>query len=344
MNFNPEDGRNWLYRLEESRLSSPVAVLLTEMRIAQASGQKLCLHQLAAMLEKILVDTQAPLDPLEQAEAAVLSALIFYKAGDLPGTVQRLNLARKLYTNNSYYIAVVDWMMGCVLWQTPSTHDEAFKAWRRAMDCFRLLERQSLPAYQRRWYLDRFEQINQDLAENLQEECLLRPLPFQPARRIEQIRLFDVVEQIPAGGFGPVGSQPDPIGEVAISQVLINGRPYRLVHLSNRGSVLNLPTGNCVVVEVVGDSMNKPLKLVGEGINPGDYVLLRLQEIAHDGDIVAALKNEAEGSSATLKIFRVLQPGPRYELHPHSFNIDHKPLPFEGSSIQGIALIVFKQI
>jgi SOS-response transcriptional repressor LexA len=116
-----------------------------------------------------------------------------------------------------------------------------------------------------------------------------------------------------------------------------------------RGSskVLSLPANKYVVVRITGDSMNKPGKLEEEAVDIGDYVLLRLQETADDGDMVAAEIIDVD-SSATLKRFRVVQAGLKYSLEPQSTNPDHLPREFtaidEGFHIRGVALAAFKPI
>ena len=161
------------------------------------------------------------------------------------------------------------------------------------------------------------------------------------------LQLFRVVEEIPAGGFGPVGVRRYTIGEVLTQQVLIDGEPYRMASVRVSGKVISLHSSSYVVLKVIGDSMNKPGKLGEEGIDLGDFVLLHLQETANDGDIIAAEIDDLD-TQATLKRLRIVQEGRQYILEPQSTNSNHEPRTFskmnEGFSIRGIVLVIFKPL
>lgn len=154
------------------------------------------------------------------------------------------------------------------------------------------------------------------------------------------IRLFMISEEIPAGGFGPTGFDPYPNGEVLVDRVWINDRPYRIFSLRG-GKIINVPmTGkhhNFMTLKVIGDSMNL------EGIQDGDYILLRIQSDAYHNDIVAA-EIVSEDNQAILK--RFLRRDGKIVLQPRSTNPVHQEREFdrlnEGFSIRGVALAVFK--
>jgi len=166
-------------------------------------------------------------------------------------------------------------------------------------------------------------------------------MPTNPFRA-DVLRVFSVSEEIPAGGFGPAGVDPNPIGHVDIDHVLIDDKPYKIINLRG-GSLVKFPsTDNHGVVKVKGDSMNQAHPV---GIENGDFVLLRLQEAAHDGDIVAA-EIDDDDSRATLKYY--VERGPVYILRPASSNPKYQEREFtklnKGFHIHGIVLAIFKPI
>ena len=87
------------------------------------------------------------------------------------------------------------------------------------------------------------------------------------------------------------------------------------------------PGYNYFLLRAVGDSMNK------SGINDGDFVLIRRQSTADDGERVAALIND----DATIKHF--YRENDAVVLKPNSKNTDHKPIILsEDFQIQGVVV------
>ena len=89
--------------------------------------------------------------------------------------------------------------------------------------------------------------------------------------------------------------------------------------------------GELYLLHARGDSMT------GAGIEDGDLVLVRKQEEARSGDIVAAYM---EGEGNTLKRYR--QQGGRIFLHPE--NPKYRDIPLENGRIQGVAISVIKKL
>ena len=99
---------------------------------------------------------------------------------------------------------------------------------------------------------------------------------------------------------------------------------------------VDLPTGlfgsgSFFILHASGDSMT------GIGISSGDLVLIRRQEEARPGDIVAVYK---EGEGTTLKRYKV--EGDTAFLHPE--NSEYNNLPAEDCRVQGVAVWVFKKV
>jgi SOS-response transcriptional repressor LexA len=157
------------------------------------------------------------------------------------------------------------------------------------------------------------------------------------------LQTLPVYAEIPAGGPKAV---PKVTGTpLEVECFTIEGERYYLKNLRGQGRVINPGSGKTIVLKVTGDSMNQA------GIRDGEYVLLRRQDGAVDGDIVA-VELRGEDDLATLKRYRerngkiVLQPesdNPAYQEREFSWEemlATGTPQPF---FIQGVALGVFKQ-
>ena len=90
--------------------------------------------------------------------------------------------------------------------------------------------------------------------------------------------------------------------------------------------------GSFFILRAKGDSM------INAGINPGDYVIIRQQSTADEGDIVVALIDD----EATLKRFyRTAKPNV-FRLHPE--NEAYPDFTVENLQIQGVAVNVIKKL
>ena len=100
--------------------------------------------------------------------------------------------------------------------------------------------------------------------------------------------------------------------------------------------IVQLPTalfgkGDLFLLHASGDSMT------GAGIDDGDLVLIRKQEEAQSGNIVAAF---IEGEGNTLKRYR--RYGNTVFLHPE--NPKYPDIPLRDGKIQGVAVSVIKKL
>jgi len=98
-------------------------------------------------------------------------------------------------------------------------------------------------------------------------------------------------------------------------------------HISFSASMLG--TGNFFALHVSGDSM------VEGGINDGDIAIIKQQETANNGEIIAALLDD----EATLKEFR--KHNDHVELVPH--NSSYEPIKTRELSILGKLVAIFRQ-
>lgn len=158
----------------------------------------------------------------------------------------------------------------------------------------------------------------------------------------ETLSILPVYAAIPAGKANPVPEHTDSMLESG--GFWIDGKRFALKKLRGSKRTANLNYGETIALKVNGDSMNRA------GIEDGDYVLLRLQDSADNGDIVAAVIKNVD-RLATLKRYEVT--GKTVILKPESTNRDHQEYHFDALSsaeqedvqpfhIVGIATAVLK--
>jgi len=85
------------------------------------------------------------------------------------------------------------------------------------------------------------------------------------------------------------------------------------------------------MLEIVGDSM------IEAGIHNGDYVIVRQQNIAHNGDIVVAMTDEDE---ATVK--RFFKEADHFRLQPENSSL--QPIILENVTILGKVIGLYREI
>ena len=78
--------------------------------------------------------------------------------------------------------------------------------------------------------------------------------------------------------------------------------------------------------------------MIDAGINDGDYVIIRKQETAEQGQIIVALID----NEATLKRYYIDRRKKKVRLHPE--NKDMEDMYFDSIVIQGVAVKVIKDI
>ncbi len=361
----PTDARPWLRMLEASYLSPPAQILIDEINHSLDARDYEHSQQL---VDRLLGMRASFSSRKEKAETTLECALVSYQMGNYREAIDALEEARQLYRNNRHYMAIALWMAGCIQWILPEEHDKAYSAWSRCISEFDVLQKSSGNAIHAQWYYDHVQEIKADIALALKQERLpdfgdrqgqstgpdLQDFPeplLAPESGQENqqtmLQLFRVVDEIPAQGFGPGGFRLYTIGEVDINQVIIQGRPFRMVNVHDQNKVISLRSGSYVVLKVLDDNMDAPGENGEEGIDTGDFVLIHLQDSANDGDIIATRLGKSQ-SQVSLARLRIIQDDRQYLVEPHSKNPDRKSNTFnhlnEGFKIFGIVLVVFKPI
>ena len=79
--------------------------------------------------------------------------------------------------------------------------------------------------------------------------------------------------------------------------------------------------------------------MINVDIHDGDYVVIRQQETAEDGQVVAALVNDGE---CTLKRYYRDEKTKTYRLHPENDNMED--MIFDKVNIQGVAVMTLRNL
>jgi hypothetical protein len=247
------------------------------------------------------------MSPAEQGEVFLCCAVMAADLENLKDALRLLQGAKNKSLTSAHQNAVVLWMTGCIHWMNRQKV-EGISEWQAAIQTFRerRLNAQVDPT-RSRWYTDKMQELEGYLAEAIrigglppfqqrvaQESNGGRTQPPAGTSTVNSDSLrwvsCQVSESVPAGGFGPMGFDPDPLGFLEISEVLIEDEPYQVFSVrrssaTQRQSVNISSQSYYQTIRVTGNSMNvaRPIP-----IEPGDYVLLVSQPDAEDNAIVVA--------------------------------------------------------
>jgi repressor LexA len=148
-------------------------------------------------------------------------------------------------------------------------------------------------------------------------------LPGHPAVRPDGDDAEDVVYDIPSqdAAYVPL------VGRIAAGGPILAEEAIEEVFPLPKQLVGN---GTLFLLKVIGDSM------IGAAIADGDWVVVRQQNVAENGDIVAAMIDD----EATVKTFKLS--GDHAWLMPH--NPDYTPIPGDGATILGKVVAVLRRV
>lgn len=140
------------------------------------------------------------------------------------------------------------------------------------------------------------------------------------------LRVLNVIEQ-------DLDTEEPPARGVPLSGTIAAGRPIDAIESNEYLEVESrFSNSGCFALKVKGDSM------IEEGIFDGDFVIVKPQDTARNGDLVVALLDDG---CATLK--RFYKEKGRYRLQPA--NRDMEPIYLEASAslkVQGIVVGLFR--
>jgi phage repressor protein C with HTH and peptisase S24 domain len=373
-----EDVYPWLNKYETSHIRPSSSRLISQMRKALADGRvdetRGLLQQLNELACKLRDDEEVTevliecahgsfmLDGLKEAETILVDAVSRAWA----------DLHRR---------AVIQWMLGCVQWQSFPSRQQAVISWRNSLSDFdHLASQPGLSFEQHDWYQETSGLLEQSLLEALEQigsymdmddvrpsrktqerfpaqskaasATTLHPTPnrTQPPGTSLQVEsnatyTSDILQLFTISEEIPAGDfGPSGIDPFPIGTVEID-------HLSINGHPYSIhSTRGRKIINLPIDQKFSVIKVKGDSMNQEniteqDYVILRRVDTPANGDIVMA---EIMGidSHATLKRFSRDQD--TITLKPHSSNPVHKPFVFkkvnEGFYIRGVVIAILKPI
>lgn len=292
--------------LSRDMLQKPHAQLVEMMWNAKKQNRASEVWDLINELEELANRTG---ETREKGQILLNCAKVAADLENLKSSLTYFQGAEGKYKGFSHQHAVVKWMMGCVHWAMKANVD-AITAWQGAIVLFQELRSNLQVATPiADWYDERIGRMQAALATAIERgrlpSCNLSTPPDQvPPQDVDADVESDadrsyfegdsllwvstqVSESIPAGGFGPTGFDPQPLGFLELSEVVIEEQPYEVVSVRGSSARRNLVDINSRqryhTVGVTGTSMNaaKP-----QPIMDGDFVLIREQSEAQDHDIV----------------------------------------------------------
>jgi hypothetical protein len=343
--------KTWFLQRPESYLKSSMGILVEKMR--QASLRSDGANETWDLVERLLAwsDPAVCKNYNAAADAHMECGVAAYHIGNLHDASKYIYTAIEKY-NNSHSKGIAWWMFGCVQWQTPGGLDKALEAWEQALSLFQELKRTPPPGMISKWYEDRVSEIQRAIRESADKSSPPDPASIlgtagvgKPHDETHTMRSWQILGNIPAGfAKGVAGVEID---RVLVDRIRISNQTYCINSLRSGEKEINIQRNQeYCALKVIGDSMNKLLPVP---ILDGDYVLIKAQETADPGDIVAAVI-DALDSRSTLK--QLVRQGSGFRLRAHSDNpvFDQPEAQKEfarlndGFSIRGIAVAVFKPV
>ena len=332
--------------------------LLDLMIVAKNENHSSRVWELIEELEKL---TLRMTDIREQGEVFLGCAKMAADLENLKDALRLCQAAESKYKSYPHQHAVALWMIGCIHWNTHQIVD-AISAWQEAISLFkdRKLSVQ-VDAVKAKWYIDIVPRLENYLKLAIDSEGLppydQAPDPTADPKKEHQKNTEErdslrwlacaISDSVSAGGFGPAGFDPSPLGHLEITEVVIAGELHNIFSTkrsSLRSNSVNISSPlEYRTVRVKGTSMNAARPVP---INDGDYILVHLQNKPADNDIVVAGIFEFD-TLATVK--RCRYRNNKIQLIPESTDRVHYEIDWEKElsghelNIVGIVDAVFKK-
>ena len=343
---DPVSAYNWLKRGEAEFLNYTLNGLITRMQAEAEAGN---FSAALTRMQQLETASQAA-DRLDQARIRLERALAACQMHDPSLAAQQLETALELLgpgaDRSSVYAhtyAVANWILGLLTMPLSSPALTAATAWQNSLGAFEYLATEpGLTGSVQGWYLDRRAEMLQAIDAALDGRMAgpaLQQATLQPGR-LASIAVFG---QLSIARFGRPGLPPGPAGQLPLQpsqdEFRIAGLLYHLFGLRGPSRLLALDSARqYCALQVSGDWMNRV------EVDPEDYVLLRFQEEAESGDIVAV---EVFNAYPSAMVYHLLMNKDAITLRPQSTNPAHQTFEFgsdEGDRyhVYGVVLGVFK--
>jgi hypothetical protein len=303
-------------------------------------------------------------------EALVEGGRAAYLIGDFNLAAQLLETAVSYYGFRQHHAAMARWMLGVACWSIPERHEAGLAAWQRSIETVQMMaEGRTVSRVQAEWYQRALIQMRATMLATLKEDKLPFEIP-QPApqeqayteatgqeqppntppqggvsgvgkKEISLLRICPQFDRLSTAFVEAKGARSTSPGYMEAESLILGGRQYHIFSLVGE-KIIDLTEapgiGNHIVIRAQDDSLDQ------EGIDDGDYVLVRVQNKAGKKDLIAV---EILGKGGEVVLRKLNKRGKEIILSPRSSNPLHKERRFNKNSqdfrIRGVVLAVFKQ-
>jgi len=299
---------SWLYRRSKPHFRTSVKQLIDKMKELTANHRHYgeawdYLEKIEQLQGRFRDDVTSY--PKESPSMLLECGIAAYEMGNSREAERLLAGSIGLYTED-HDRAIARWLLGCVHWHLEN-EIEAISAWEKSLQDFKeQVNKVSKTSDETVWYKEQIS-IMENAIEKAVNDRFPPPSPGSETNKSKNaiktqgkiIQVLPLLGEIPAGSPRNIISDSSEFMEVG--HVFLAGKEYCAESLIRGERIVNLSVGcRYFVLHVVGNSMNQSTPVT---IENGNYVILREQNVAESGDIVAA---EIVGvdSRATLKRFR----------------------------------------
>lgn len=356
--FGDETGNG--NRAKWGDISDPAQLLVSKLRSYFAEPDAMNAAAVQNLVDSI-IRLQKNLEPgkanaREKARIILECALSECRIGEKTRAVSMAKDALAQFDANgdTIYVATTLFLLG-YLANSLNNAEQALVYWRDSHTEFKAIflacdETQHAPY--RRWIglrLGDIDAIEKETVNRISEVRKPVPTPtVQPSSTVPASRdrlVLDKPDRAQAEtNLAQTGFAEETLAAVEIEHVVIQNQRHRIVNLrAESPAVLLQAAGRLITIRVESDSMNQARNHHKVGIDPGDYVLLRVQSTADYGDIVA-VQVFHEGNTAALRYIYTSPDG--VVLEPSSSNRAHQAYHFmpgdPGFEIRGVAVALFK--
>lgn len=279
----------------------------------------------------------------EHAEIYLECALTAYSMDDLQEAISLFKISINGFPNRTMYKAISYWLYGCIQWQSHSHREDALISWEKGLQIFKDVQSDNNydAAYSKKCagIIDDAQKGIKSASTNNYPPPAPKPASSKTSVKLQKNKMlmFPIIGTIPAGS--PASIVDDSEERTISSGFEINNEHYSIYKLQEKLEINFSPSKRYYLLHVIGDSMNNALPV---NIENGDYVLMVKQDVADNGEIVAAeIKNVDR--KATLKKY-YFKNG-EHILRPMSKdNSLREHLTFKNDFlIRGIAIAVLKR-
>lgn len=281
----------------------------------------------------------------ESSEIYLECALASYRMNDLQDALALMKIPIGGFPNHTLHKAISYWVCGCVQWQFQAHVENALISWEKSLQIVKDAEAESRNDLS---FVKKCLEIQERMTEAIRfasSNMFAPPVSRRTKNantdskgRSARLWNFPYFGDIPAGQPAWVSPEPEAYSEV--EAIILNDAQYNFYSLRNE-LIINLPIGKMhFLLRAKGDSMNTSSPIP---IKDGDLVLLRQQDAAESGEIVA-VEIVGVDEVATLKRYRYKDR--KHWLEPESDNPDLPPhfSITKDFYIRGVALAVLKPV